>query len=184
MFNPCSPEKPYIRVPTVIPYNKQSVRFKKQTQIILDKNYENDPGLIRKKIRIVNMAKTMPRKPLFKHSEYSMNYEPNKEVVMEDLGKVLAFKNMSKRKELFIINPTPDPYDANFSAVEPNEKSFSMEKRPEMFKDNHCPLPSFMQTVHSRLSMCYSSMKSVQSSKSCSGFFQAPNAKTTQHDLN
>ena len=164
MFFPCSPKKPVPRVTSLIPYNKQPFRPEKTPDKALDKFYETDSVVLRKKVKHVDMSKTLPRSELFKTSESTLNYEPNKEALMQNLGRVLSFDNMSRRRELFIINPTPDPYDINLSATAPCEKSFSMAKKPKMFANDKCPLPSFMQTVHTRLSMGYSSMKSINPS--------------------
>ena len=167
-FIPCSPDKPSRRVPTIIPYNKQSKRFEYIKEKGIDKHYESDSSLLKKKIMTIDMGKTLGRKKFLFNppTESSTMYEANKEVLMEDLGKVMSFDGMSKRKDLFLINDTPDPYDINFSSILPNEKSFSLSKQSKLLKNADCSLPSFMQSVHNRFSICFSSMKSINMSSS------------------
>lgn len=161
-FIPCTPNKPFRRVPTVIPYNKQLKRENKSFNEIPDTSYQNDSEILRKKVRTVDMNKNLPRKKfLFEPPEFSLSYEPNKDVVMKNPGKVISFNNVSSRKDLFIINQTPDPYDVNLNATHPKEKSFCMSKATKKIIDDHCPLPSFMQSIHNRLSLSHSSMKSI-----------------------
>lgn len=70
-----------------------------------EKMYNPDSSCIRKKVRTVDMNKTLPRqKNLFKSPEFSLDYDTNKEIIMPDLGKVLNFDNMSRRKSLFSAN--------------------------------------------------------------------------------
>jgi hypothetical protein len=158
----CSPDKPERYIPTIIPYDKQPRQFFFKNKTIGSSNY-SDVTVVKKNFKTVNMANYLSRsKELFRPPEFSLSYEPKKEYLMRDLGKVLNFSTMSRRKSLFIVNQTPEVYDANFRAVLPNSKTFSMSKKPELLSDPNCPLPSFMQTVHSRLSMSFSSLKSMK----------------------
>lgn len=110
----------------------------------------------------VDMKKNMPRKKLlFKAPESSADYEPNKEVVMVNLGKVPNIGLISKRKELFPVNQTPDPYDVNISQTVPKTHSVIFSKMLQLEVDSKSPLPSFMQTIHNRTSILHSSMKTL-----------------------
>jgi len=44
-------------------------------------------------------------------------YEPNKEGLMKDLGKVTLFGKMQDRKPIFGLKEVPEGYEVNFSAI-------------------------------------------------------------------
>ena len=128
----------------------------------MDLSYNPDYSLVTRKIITVDMNKTMPRKKfLFIKPEQSADYEPNKEYTMVNLGKVPNIGLMSKRKVLFPVLQTPDPYDINHSLTVPKTQQINFSKMLSLEVDNKSPLPSFMQTIHNRTSILHSSMKTL-----------------------
>lgn len=93
---------------------------------------------------------------------YIPQYNPNKEVVMENLGRVRDFTKMSRRESLFVTKIVPDPYDVSFEMVYPKKRVSDFARTPPRFREDDSPLPSFMQTVHSRNALEFTSMKTLE----------------------
>jgi hypothetical protein len=162
-FHPRTPRKPLIGCKSIVPLNKQLKRRPNRNfNMSLDVSYNPDYSMIDKKVRKVDMNKTLSRQGLlFASGDYSGDYDPNKEFVMVDLGKVPNFGLMSKRKELFRVQESPGPYDVNFSATFNRSPSVEFSKMLNPEVNIKSPLPSFMQTIHNRTSIGFASMKTL-----------------------
>lgn len=162
-FKPTTPRRALVRPRSIVPLNKQLKRRPNHSSnMSLDVSYNPDYSLIEKKVRKVDMNKTLPRQVnLFNSTYTSGDYDPNKDFVMVNLGKVPNFGLMSKRKQLFKIKESPDPYDVNLSSTLPKTPSFEFSKMLSPEVDSKLPLPSFMQTIHNRTSINFSSMKTL-----------------------
>ena len=64
------------------------------------------------------------------------------------------------------MEKTPECYDVNYSAVEKKVAVVDFSKTQSRFSSLNSPVQSYMQTVHSRNSLAYKSMREYDSETS------------------
>lgn len=94
-------------------------------------------------------------------------YEPNKEGLMRNLGKVALFGKMQNRKPIFDLKDVPEGYEVNFSAIKArygagSTRMVDFGKKPARKREAESPLPCFMHASYSRLALTSQTHKTFQ----------------------
>ncbi|CAG9328668.1 unnamed protein product [Blepharisma stoltei] len=143
-------------IPSAIPFHKQQSR---ESYSRISKKTPNEKRFLvnnltptvcskYKRTKYPDMTKYLPRDDsMYNAPCYNPQYNPNKEVIMENLGKVVDFDKMLRRQSLFDIKDMPDQYDASFDYIDPHKKVLDFGKSPPRFQDDVSPM-SFTQTVN------------------------------------
>ena len=105
------------------------------------------------------MKKNLPRSNLYKIPEFSLQYNPNKEIVMPSIIRDINFNKISKRKNLFPIEKSPEFYNVNYKSIEKSVSTVDFSKSKPRILNEASPFPSYMQSVHSRTSLGFKSFK-------------------------
>ena len=148
-----------------IPFDKQISRanFEKNPKtadfLLSSTSYD----CITKKTKVLDMKKTLPRPDLYKIPEFALEYNPRKELILPLLVKNISFEKMPNRKSLFFNEKTPEPYDVNYNAIEKKTKVVDFSKTLSRYFNEESVVPSYMQSVHSRNSLAFKSLREFDS---------------------
>lgn len=153
---------PYIRVKvhSPVPMRLQLDRDSPQSCSPHEKRFEvlpRTPAISTKHRRspVPDLARALPRVTfLVAPVQQTPQYCVNKEMLMNDLGRIIEFEKMSSRRSLFHRESSEiEPYDVNYSQVMAKVPSPQLSKTLPKDRLPSLPLPFFMQSAFTRFAL-------------------------------